>query len=47
MGNDTAQVQYQWRQGQDPACCPTGIATVRFQVGEDGKITSLDPIPKP
>ncbi len=46
-GNDTAQVQYQWRQGQDPACCPTGIGTVRFQVGEDGKIKSLDPIPNP
>lgn len=47
MGNDTANVQYQWRQGQDPACCPTGIATVRFQVGDDGKIKSLDPIPNP
>lgn len=47
MGNDTANVQYQWRQGQDPACCPTGIATVRFKVGDDGKITSLDPIPNP
>ena len=46
-GNDTAQVQYQWRQGQDPACCPTGIGTVRFQVGEDGKLKSLDPIPNP
>lgn len=29
MGNDTAVVQYQWRQGQDAACCPTGIGTVR------------------
>jgi LppP/LprE lipoprotein len=44
MGNDTAAVQYQWRQGQDPACCPTGIATVRFQI-EDGKLKALDPIP--
>ncbi len=44
MGNDTAAVQYQWRQGQDPACCPTGIATVRFKV-EDGKLKALDPIP--
>ena len=40
-------VQYQWRQGQDPACCPTGIGTVRFQIGEDGKIKALDPIPNP
>jgi LppP/LprE lipoprotein len=46
MGNDTAAVQYQWRQGQDPACCPTGIATVRFKV-EDGKLKALDPIPNP
>ena len=44
MGNDTAAVQYQWRQGQDPACCPTGIATVRFRI-EDGKLKALDPIP--
>jgi hypothetical protein len=46
MGNDTAAVQYQWRQGQDPACCPTGIATVRFKI-EDGKLKALDPIPNP
>ena len=47
MGNDTANVQYQWRQGQDPACCPTGIGSVRFQIGDDGKIKLLDPIPGP
>jgi hypothetical protein len=45
MGNDTVNVQYQWRQGQDPACCPTGIGQVRFKIGDDGKIKSLDPIP--
>ncbi len=45
MGSDTAVVQYQWRQGQDPACCPTGIGTVRVQIGEDGKLKALDPIP--
>lgn len=45
-GNDTAAVQYQWRQGQDPACCPTGIGTVRFKI-EDGKLKALDPIPNP
>jgi hypothetical protein len=45
-GNDTAAVQYKWRQGQDPACCPTGAATVRFKV-EDGKLKALDPIPNP
>jgi hypothetical protein len=46
MGDDTAAVQYQWRQGQEPACCPTGIATVRFKI-EDGKLKALDPIPNP
>ena len=44
IGNDTAAVQYQWRQGQEPACCPTGVATVRFKI-EDGKLKPLDPIP--
>jgi LppP/LprE lipoprotein len=46
QGNDTAVVQYQWRQGQDPACCPTGIGTVRFKV-QDGKLNALGPIPGP
>jgi LppP/LprE lipoprotein len=46
IGNDTAVVQYQWRQGQDPACCPTGIGSVRFKI-EDGKLKALDPIPNP
>lgn len=44
IGNDTATVQYQWRQGQEPACCPTGIGSVRFKL-EDGKLKALDPIP--
>ena len=44
MGNDTAAVQYQWRQGQEPACCPTGIGTVRFKIAY-GKLKALDPIP--
>lgn len=43
-GNDTASVQYQWRQGQDPACCPTGSGTVRFKI-DNGKLKALDPIP--
>ena len=45
-GNDSAVVQYQWRQGQDAACCPTGIGSVRFKI-EDGKLKALDPIPNP
>jgi hypothetical protein len=43
-GNDTASVQYQWRQGQDPACCPTGSGTVRFKI-DDGRLKALDPVP--
>jgi hypothetical protein len=43
-GNGTAVVQYQWRKGQDAACCPTGIGTVRFKI-EYGKLKALDPIP--
>lgn len=44
QGDDTAVVQYQWRQGQEPACCPTGIGTARFRL-DDGKLKALDPIP--
>jgi hypothetical protein len=43
-GDDTVSVQYKWRQGQDPACCPSGAATVRFKA-QDGKLKALDPIP--
>jgi hypothetical protein len=46
QGENTAAVQYQWRQGSEPACCPTGIGTVRFTV-DDGKLKALDPIPNP
>ena len=44
-GTDTVTVQYQWRQGGDQACCPTGIGTARFQAGEGGTLKALDPIP--
>jgi hypothetical protein len=44
-GDDTVAVQYQWQQGSDPPCCPTGIGTVRFQIGPDGKLKPIDPIP--
>lgn len=46
-GPDTVTVQYQWRQGSDEPCCPTGIGTVRFRIGDDGKLQALDPIPGP
>jgi len=44
-GENTVTVQYQWRENNDPVCCPTGIAQVRFQI-DDGKLKALDPIPK-
>jgi hypothetical protein len=43
-GNDSATVQYQWRQGNEPACCPTGIGSVRVTIA-DGKLKLLDPVP--
>ncbi|MBI3223712.1 MAG: LppP/LprE family lipoprotein [Mycolicibacterium cosmeticum] len=47
LGDRIATVQYQWLQGADKPCCPTGIAQVRFQIGDDGKLKALDPIPTP
>ncbi|WP_371328079.1 LppP/LprE family lipoprotein [Mycobacterium sp. 1423905.2] len=44
-GDDTITVQYQWRVGNDSECCPSGRGTVRFQIGPDGKLKALDPIP--
>lgn len=44
-GEDTVMIQYQWQVGDNPPCCPTGIGTVRFQIGPDGKLKALDPIP--
>jgi hypothetical protein len=46
QGDKDAVVQYQWRQGQDQPCCPTGFGTARATV-EDGRLTILDPIPGP
>lgn len=42
---DTVTVQYQWKQGDDRPCCPTGIGTARFQVGDGLTLKALDPIP--
>lgn len=46
QGDDTAVVQYQWRQADEPACCPTGIGTARFTI-RDGRLEALDPVPGP
>ncbi|WP_454790899.1 LppP/LprE family lipoprotein [Mycolicibacterium lutetiense] len=45
--DDTVVVNYQWQQGHDSPSSPTGIATVRFRIGDDGKLVAVDPIPKP
>lgn len=44
-GTDTVTVQYQWQQANDEPGRPTGIGSVRYQLGADGKIKPLDPVP--
>lgn len=44
-GQDTVTVQYQWQQNGDAPGRPTGIGQVRFQLGSDGKLKALDPVP--
>jgi hypothetical protein len=43
--DDTVTVQYQWQVGKDQPCCPTGIGTVKFRIGPDGKLQALGAIP--
>ena len=43
--DDTITVQYQWQKGNDQPCCPTGVGTVKFRIGSDGKLQALDKIP--
>jgi hypothetical protein len=43
--DDTITVQYQWQAGNDQPCCPTGIGTVKFTIGSDGKLQALGKIP--
>jgi hypothetical protein len=44
-GKDTVTVLYQWQQANDQPNRPTGIGTVRYQLGSDGKLKALDPVP--
>ncbi|WP_157890911.1 LppP/LprE family lipoprotein [Mycolicibacterium goodii] len=46
-GEDTVTVNYQWQQDGDSPEAPTGIATVRFRIGDDGRLMAVDPIPTP
>lgn len=43
--DDTVTVQYQWQKANDQLCCPTGIGTVKFRIGSDGKLQTLGKIP--
>lgn len=43
--DDAVTVQYQWQVGKDEPCCPTGIGTVKFQIGSDGKLRASGKIP--
>jgi LppP/LprE lipoprotein len=44
-GKDTVMIQYQWQQADDQPNRPTGIGTVRYELGPDGKLKALDPLP--
>lgn len=43
--DDTVTVQYQWQKGKDQPCCPTGIGTVKFRIGSDGKLQTVGKVP--
>lgn len=43
--DDTVTVQYQWQKGNDQLCCPTGIGTVKFRIGPDGKLQTVGTVP--
>lgn len=43
--DDTVTVQYQWQKGNDQLCCPTGIGTVKFRIGPDGKLQTIGKVP--
>lgn len=44
-GETTVTVQYQWQKSGDAPGQPTGIGQVRYQLGDDGKLRALDPLP--
>lgn len=43
--DEAVKVQYQWQVGNDPPCCPTGVGTVSYRIGSDGRLQPLGPIP--
>ncbi len=44
-GHDTVTVQYQWKQGNDQPCCPTGYRHRAVPGGRRLTLKALDPIP--
>ncbi len=38
-------MQYQWQVDDELDCCPTGVGTTRYQIGSNGKLKAVDPIP--
>lgn len=44
-GDDTVEVQYQWQVAGDSACCPTGVGTVQYQIGPNGKLVIRGAVP--
>jgi LppP/LprE lipoprotein len=43
--DDVVRVQYQWQVAGDSACCPTGIGTVQYQIGPNGKLVTRGTVP--
>lgn len=43
--DDTITVRYQWQQGNDQPCCPSGSGTVKFKIGSDGRLEALGKVP--
>lgn len=43
--DDAVAVQYHWLKAGDQPCCPTGVGTVKFEIGPDGRLKALDKIP--
>jgi hypothetical protein len=43
--DDVVSVQYRWQVAGDSACCPTGVGTVQYQIGPDGKLVTRGAVP--
>jgi hypothetical protein len=43
--DDVVRVQYQWQVAGDSVCCPTGVGTVQYQIGGDGKLVTRGAVP--